>query len=78
VTNAVQHAYPTGQGEVFVRAGTNDHLYVSIADEGIGLTPKAKFGRPHLGLPLIGSFADGFDVVSDGGVRLEMRFARRI
>jgi serine/threonine-protein kinase RsbW len=78
VTNAVQHAYPTGDGDIFVRAAVNHELYVSVADRGIGLAPKAKFDGSHMGLTLIAFFADSLTVVSGDGVRLEMRFARRV
>ena len=77
VTNAVQHAYADGEGEICVRALTNDVLHVSVLDYGQGFQPKATPGRPHLGLPLIGHFADSVDVATaHGGVAIEMRFAR--
>ena len=74
VTNAVQHAY-RGSGEIYVRAGTNDDLHVTVADRGLGFDPKPIKGRSRIGLPLIGQMADAVDVVSGrDGVRIEMRF----
>jgi serine/threonine-protein kinase RsbW len=77
VTNAVEHAYPGGRGEICVRAGSNDDLRISVTDRGRGFAPKARTGRSHMGLPLIGHVADAVDVAAGrDGVEIEMRFAR--
>jgi anti-sigma regulatory factor (Ser/Thr protein kinase) len=76
VTNAVQHAYPDGEGEIWVRAGTNDVLRINVSDHGQGFVPRPRSSdRPHLGLPLIGQTADEYDVrAGPEGVDIEMRF----
>jgi anti-sigma regulatory factor (Ser/Thr protein kinase) len=77
VTNAVQHAYPDGDGHVHLTAavlvGT---MLIAVADDGRGMA--SDYDSPGLGfgLPLIAAHSDRCAVVSSprGGVQVEMRF----
>jgi anti-sigma regulatory factor (Ser/Thr protein kinase) len=78
-TNAVVHAYreETGDGELRVRAFVDaSELVVVVADEGIGLAPRADSPGLGLGMPLMASVTSRFQVVSDGaGTEIHMAFA---
>jgi anti-sigma regulatory factor (Ser/Thr protein kinase) len=69
VTNVVVHAYrdraaAAKPGDVRVTVSVEaDELLVSIADEGVGMTPRTDSPGAGLGLPIIATLAD----------RLEMR-----
>jgi len=81
VNNAVLHAYrdrdPTaGPGKVHVTAVVRgDELRVTVADEGIGMRPRADSPGAGLGLALMGTLADRIDIDQRrGGTRVTLAF----
>ena len=77
VTNAVEHAYPDGGGEVHVTATVLlGQLLVVVADDGCGLHHANESPGLGLGLPLIAVHADRCVLATPamGGVQVEMRF----
>ncbi len=77
VTNTVRHAYSAESGQVHVTAGiVSDEIWVLIADDGCGLTPRS--GRPGLGLGLglIAQLSDRVAIVprAGGGTEVRMSF----
>ncbi len=77
LTNAVVHAYPDRPGVIQVSAWTaRSEFVVVIADDGHGL--QAHSERPGLGvgLGLIATLSDEFEVVQPpkGGTEVQMRF----
>ena len=77
LTNAVVHAYPDGSGEILVSAwAANSELVVVIADDGRGLQPHSARSGLGVGLGLIATLSDGFEIVQrpSGGTEVQMRF----
>jgi serine/threonine-protein kinase RsbW len=79
VSNAVVHAYRDRDvpGEVRLalsRCGDGP-LCISVADDGLGMTPRPDSPGLGLGLPLIAQLADDLQVDTAGGTTLVMRFA---
>jgi stage II sporulation protein AB (anti-sigma F factor) len=78
VTNAVMHAYDSGQqGTVQVSASyVENELWLLIADTGNGLRPRSNSPGLGLGLALIAQLADEFQIISrgSGGTELRLRF----
>jgi serine/threonine-protein kinase RsbW len=81
VTNVVIHAYrerdPDSEpGEVRVTVTIDgDELLVSVADEGTGMRPHPDSPGAGLGLPIIATLADRFEVQRQrGGTRLLLGF----
>jgi serine/threonine-protein kinase RsbW len=81
VTNVVIHAYrerdpDTEPGEVGVTVTIEgDELLVSVADEGMGMRPRGDSPGAGLGLPIIATLADRFEVQQrSGGTRLLLGF----
>jgi serine/threonine-protein kinase RsbW/stage II sporulation protein AB (anti-sigma F factor) len=77
LTNAVLHAYPDGPGQIRVSAwAAGTELVVVIADDGNGF--RAHSERPGLGvgLGLIATLSDEFEIVQlpSGGTEVQMRF----
>jgi serine/threonine-protein kinase RsbW len=75
-TNAVQHAYPGGDGEYVVRAWVREErLVVSVRDEGQGITPRVDAGSTGLGLglPLMLAIGDEVTFSSDSEGTTEVR-----
>ena len=77
LTNAVVHAYPDDPGEIRVSAWTeSSEFVVVIADDGRGL--ETQTGRPGLGvgLGLIATLSDEFEIIQapTGGTEVQMRF----
>lgn len=77
LTNAVVHAYPGRPGRIRVSAWTaSQELVVVIADDGNGL--QARSDRPGLGvgLGLIATLSDEFEILQppSGGTEVQMRF----
>ena len=70
VSNALKHAFPDGRdGEIIValQLGADQHLTLSVADDGVGLPSDASLDRPEtLGLQLIRVLTDQMD----GAVRI--------
>lgn len=68
--NVVVHAYEGEGGPLEVSARANaDQIEVTIADRGQGFHPRADAGEGSLGigLPLIASLADGFEISGQAG-----------
>jgi serine/threonine-protein kinase RsbW len=81
VTNVVIHAYrdrdPGSEpGEVHVTATIDgEELLVSVADEGLGMHPRSDSPGAGLGLPIIATLADRFEVQQQrGGTRVLIGF----
>ena len=77
MTNAVEHAYPDGGGEVHVTATVLlGQLLVVVADEGGGINPDNDTPGLGFGLPLIAAYSDRCALATPvrGGVQVEMRF----
>ena len=65
VTNAVIHAYRDRErpGDVHVSACLDhDGVQISIADDGLGLRPRADSPGVGLGMPLIADLADRVEI----------------
>lgn len=80
MTNVVHHAY-VGQdaGPMNVRVEIGEHeIEMTVQDEGSGMVPRADSPGLGLGMPLIATIADRFDVRSRGrgGTRLCMWFSK--
>ena len=68
--NVVVHAYEGEGGPLEVTAKASaDQIEVTIADRGQGFHPRADAGESSLGigLPLIASLADGFEISGEAG-----------
>jgi serine/threonine-protein kinase RsbW len=77
LTNAVVHAYPDGPGEIRVSAWLADReLVVVIADDGHGLQAHSEHPGLGLGLGVIATLSDEFDILQppSGGTEVQMRF----
>jgi anti-sigma regulatory factor (Ser/Thr protein kinase) len=79
VTNCVVHAY-RGQsaGVVAIEAHRRgDTLLLSIADRGLGMSPRTDSPGLGLGLPLVGRIADRVDISAEpgGGTTVQMSFS---
>ena len=69
VTNAVLHAYRDREqpGQVHVSAYLEDDgVEVSVADDGLGLRPRADSPGVGLGIPLIADLADRVEITPSG------------
>ncbi len=78
--NVVVHAYPDGEGPLEVAAtATEDEVEVVISDQGQGFRPNAETDDATLGLglPLIASLSDGFEITggAGGGTRTRVRLS---
>jgi serine/threonine-protein kinase RsbW len=79
VANVVVHAYPdrSQPGEVAIEVRTIDHqICLHVRDHGHGLQPSVATPGLGLGLPLMASLSEGFEIrtTSTGGTELVMRF----
>jgi anti-sigma regulatory factor (Ser/Thr protein kinase) len=80
LTNAVIHAYtdvPPQDIEVTVEE-TADAVVITVADSGRGMQPRSDSPGVGLGLPLIASLTQRFNVEErpEGGTRVTLWFAR--
>ena len=79
LTNATVHAYVgLPLGPVALAATVADgSLHVSVADEGLGMVPRADCPGAGMGVGLMGHLADGLKITSPGGLGTEVcvRFA---
>ncbi len=80
VTNVVNHAYvgrDPGSMRVRVEIGPQE-VEVSVEDQGSGMVPRPDTPGLGLGMPLIATLSDRFDVraPSSGGTRLCIWFSR--
>ena len=75
-TNALIHGTPEGEGTIHVEARiASGELVISVADSGPGMRPRTDSPGLGLGLPVIASVADHFEIDSEGpGTRLRMAF----
>ncbi len=80
--NSIVHAYPSGgPGRIDVTASIeSDAVELAIRDWGTGFRPRPtdpENGSLRLGLPLIASLADSFEIANpaDGGTRIVARVA---
>ena len=92
VSNSVRHAYgPSGEGSVGVRYELHpDRLGIEVVDDGAGFDPDAETDAPPapqdddlseggLGIAIIKSIADEFELESQPGVRgSRLRFVKRL
>lgn len=88
VSNSVRHAYgPEGQGSVDVVYELHpDRLGISVADDGEGFDPDEppalegdELSEGGLGIAIIRSIADEFEIRSSPGVRgSRLRFVKRL
>jgi anti-sigma regulatory factor (Ser/Thr protein kinase) len=78
VTNAVVHAYRDREqpGQVHVSASLDDDgVDISVADDGIGLRPRADSPGVGLGMPLIADLADRVEITGGyPGTRVSAHF----
>jgi serine/threonine-protein kinase RsbW len=82
VTNAVLHAYvdapEAGEIEVIVqRAPEDDSVEILVCDDGRGMRPRTDSPGLGLGLPLVATLTEHFEVQArdGGGTRVRMAFA---
>jgi serine/threonine-protein kinase RsbW/stage II sporulation protein AB (anti-sigma F factor) len=81
VTNAVVHAYSDaallGDVEIFAQRHLDDGLEVVVSDYGHGLLPRPDSPGMGVGLPLLATLADHFEIErgDSGGTRVRMTFA---
>jgi anti-sigma regulatory factor (Ser/Thr protein kinase) len=79
--NAVLHAYldapAPGDVEVVAQRVSDNGLILTVCDDGCGMKPRTDSPGAGLGLPLVASLADRFEVEArdGGGTRLRMSFA---
>jgi anti-sigma regulatory factor (Ser/Thr protein kinase) len=77
LTNAVLHAYRGQAGSIHMTAAlVSNELWVLIADDGIGLEPRADRPGLGLGLGLIAQLSDHLAIAprASGGTEVRMRF----
>jgi serine/threonine-protein kinase RsbW len=77
VGNALIHGYRDGaSGDVVITGEVEDgQLAVTVADEGVGMSPHPDAPGLGLGLPLIGRVADSVEIERPGrGTKLVLRF----
>jgi anti-sigma regulatory factor (Ser/Thr protein kinase) len=82
ITNAVVHAYvdraEPGDIEVIVQCLPDDAgIEVLVCDDGLGMVPRADSPGVGLGLPMVATLAERFEVEAraGGGTRVLMAFA---
>lgn len=81
VTNAIVHAYADapepGEIEVVAQRAGDDRLEVLVCDDGRGMLPRPDSPGVGLGLPLVATLAESFEVQarSGGGTQVRMAFA---
>jgi serine/threonine-protein kinase RsbW len=81
VTNAVLHAYvdapEPGEVEVIVQRVGEDCVEILVCDDGRGMRPRTDSPGLGLGLPLVATLAEHFEVHAraGGGTRARMAFA---
>ena len=76
-TNAVQHAYPNGDGVFRVEARLHpDQLEVVVRDHGTGMAQGRRRPAARVGLPLSAAIATDLriDAVEDVGTEVHMTF----
>jgi two-component sensor histidine kinase/CheY-like chemotaxis protein len=82
VMNAVKYAYPDGAGPIHVDlTARDDHLQLSIADDGVGLNVKTDPRSTGMGQRIVTSMASKLEASVERdpthpGTRIVLRFAR--
>jgi serine/threonine-protein kinase RsbW/stage II sporulation protein AB (anti-sigma F factor) len=80
VTNVVLHAYidapAPGEIEVIAVRHPDDGFEVRVCDDGRGMKPRPDSPGMGVGLPLVASLVEHFEIEAkaDGGTRLRMTF----
>jgi anti-sigma regulatory factor (Ser/Thr protein kinase) len=80
VTNAIVHAYvgapEPGEIEVIAQRLADDRLEIFVCDDGRGMLPRPDSPGVGLGLPLVATLAESFEVQarSGGGTQVRMAF----
>jgi serine/threonine-protein kinase RsbW len=81
IANAVVHGYRDDRRGVVEVSATKDldRITVVVTDRGVGMSPNPEGEGMGFGLPVIGAFADSFQVepAAGGGTKVTMRFARK-
>ena len=75
VTNCVVHAYPDGEGEIFMRCEIEgDSVKIIIKDAGVGIKDIQKAKEPFYTTTVMESFMDGVEVEKNefGGTTVTM------
>ena len=81
ITNAVVHAYvgapEPGEIEVVVQCLPDEGIEILVCDEGRGMMPRTDSPGLGLGLPMVATLAERFEVQAraGGGTRVLMAFA---
>ena len=82
-TNVVVHAYPDGDGDMEIELHPGDEsLLMVVRDAGAGIKPRPEKSEHALGLglPLMASLAEDFEIHGSGAdgteVRMRFRYAR--
>ena len=81
ITNAIVHAYADepepGEIEVVVQRLPDAGIEILVCDEGRGMMPRADSPGLGLGLPLVATLAERFEVQAraSGGTKVRMAFA---
>lgn len=77
VSNAILHGYRDGTTGQIHLVGTNEgsELVVTVADDGVGMSPNPASEGLHMGMVLIAATTSSVDYATTGpGVRVTMRF----
>lgn len=75
-TNVVVHAYPDGEGDMEIELHPEgENLHIVVRDAGAGIKPRPeKFEHAlGLGLPLMASLAEDFEIHGGSGAGTEVR-----
>ncbi|QEF93782.1 hypothetical protein FVF72_00570 [Methanothermobacter sp. KEPCO-1] len=75
LTNSIRHAFPEGEGMIDVRITSNDHLHLTVADDGVGIENPPS---GTVGISLMRALADQldgeFELISDNGTVVSLHF----
>jgi anti-sigma regulatory factor (Ser/Thr protein kinase) len=75
-SNAVQHAYPSGTGDMTITSRIGDHhLTIRVDDRGGGITAPSRNPGMGLGLKLIHALAEATVTSTTRGTTVRLRFA---
>ena len=77
VQNAIEHAFPSGQGKVLIElARVGGEVVVTVSDDGVGIDV-TNLDSGRLGLQIVRSLIDElggtFEIVSENGTRAQVR-----
>lgn len=75
VTNSIRHAFPDGRGMIRVSIDPGDMMHLTVEDNGMGI---GEVPEGTVGLSLMRALADQlegeFEIISDGGTAVSLRF----